>query len=643
MTGEPSEGPTGAAEAWPASDQAPESPEPGAAGESATGGWTVLPGASLPAVDRARPSPWRWWVAIAVTVLVVGSVAGAVVVATRGAGASPTLGYVPSNAIVYAEGRLDVPGDQGVALASFLSNFPGFSDTSNLQAKLDDTWDRLFAAIPGNPLTYSADVAPWVQGTIAVAVLPGATPSAPRAVALVAVANQDRAQAELDKLVTAARSAGVSPAETTIGAAPVWTFPPTARAPGASSGATAAPRERGVSVALLPGAFVAASDPATIGTLQDVKAGRAAGLEGSQPYRDATSGTAASDLAAVYVSTGALGQELQALVPSIAPAPSPLASPLSSPLVACVTRAFPVSAYGTLRAESDRLVADLRAQAPSGSATGTARTSTLVDHVPGTALVYLETHDAGATLVCLLTQVTAVLPATASGSSVRLGQVEGLLGGRLESLVSWMGDAGIVVDAPTGASRVPRVALLASVPDAALAAERLGQLHALIGLATLGGAQGITLTETSHGSATITTVSIAASSLSLPGVTGGAGGAPTSIALSWTLSNGRFILGLGQDEVAALLDQASAQSLGATPAFTDALASAGGPATTGFAYVDLRALRAAAESAMPATERSAYDASVRPYLLPFDRLMVVNSANGSATISRAIITVSNPQ
>jgi hypothetical protein len=113
--------------------------------------------------------------------------------------------------------------------------------------------------------------------------------------------------------------------------------------------------------------------------------------------------------------------------------------------------------------------------------------------------------------------------------------------------------------------------------------------------------------------------------------------------VSWTLADGRFILGLGQDVVAALLDQSTAESLGSTPAFADALASAGGPATTGFAYFDLRAIRAAAELAMPASEQSVYDADVQPYLLPFDRLVVVYGASGSTKTFRAIISVSNPQ
>ena len=442
--------------------------DPQPATDDATGGWTVIPESSPPPANPVRPARWRWWIAIVATVLVVGSAAGVALVATRGAGASPTLGFVPANALVYAEGRLDVPGDQGVALASFLSNFPGFTDTSNVQSKLSQAWDRLFRAIPGNPYTYSGDVAPWVQGTVAVAILPGASPSKPAAVAFVAVADQAKAQAELDRIIATARSAGASPAQTTVSGAAVWTFSP----PSGSSGSGNPTIDHGVSVALLPGVLVAASDPSVIGTVQDVKDGRAAGLEGSQAYRDAASGAASSDLASIYVSTSALEDEMRAFVPGGVP----VASPLAAPLAACAARANPVSAYGTLRAQSDRLVADLRAQEPAGGTPPSPHASTLVDHVPGTALAYIESHDAGTALTCILGQVKAAVSATSPGGSDQLGQVEGLLGGQLESFVSWMGDAGIVVNGPTNTQATPSVALIASVTDPTLAAQRLAQL-----------------------------------------------------------------------------------------------------------------------------------------------------------------------
>ena len=603
----------------------PPAPEP------STDGWTRPPvqPPSAPA-PAGRPRRWRWWVAIAMTVVVIAAGAGVAFVTTRAA-ASTTLAYVPANALVYAEGRLDMPGDQGATVASFLSHFPGFSDTSNLQTKLNDTWDRLLGQIPGNKYTYSADIAPWVQGTVAVAVLPGASPSAPEAVALVAVADQAKAQSELDKIVADARSAGRAPVQSTVGGATVWTFPSAAESTPAAGHA--------MHVALLQGMLVVTNDTAAITAVQDVKSGAAASLASSQAYRDASAGAASSNLASIYISTASLRQQVAALVPSAAPA----ASPLASPLVACATQAIPTSVYGTLRAQADQLVADLRAPLPAGASPAPARQSALVDHVPGNALAYLETHDLGKALACLVTQVKAAIPAASGGSPANLGQVEGMLGGQLESFVSWLGDAGIVVEAPTAGEQMPSVGFIATVTDATLAAQRLGQLKSLIGLAAGSGMQGLTMSDQQDGAATITTLSIATGALSLPGATGGAGGTPASVSISWTLADGRFVLGMGPDVVRNFLDLPAGQSLGTTPAFSAALASAGGPSTGGFAYLDLRAIRATAESVIPPADRSNYEANIRPYLLPFDRLVAVNGVEGSTITTRAIVTVSNPQ
>ena len=608
-----------------------DAPGDAPAPEPSTDGWAIPPvrPPSVPSPAAGR-RPWRWWVAIAATVIVIAAAAGVALVTTRAA-TSTTLAYVPANALVYAEGRLDMPGDQGATLASFLSHFPGFSDTSNLQTKLNDTWDRLLGQIPGNTYTYSADVAPWVQGSVAVAVLPGSSPSSPEAVALVAVADQAKAQAELDKIVAHAESAGAQPVQSSVGGATVWTFQPPA-------GSTAV-AGHAMSVALLPGMLVVASDTAAIAAVQDVKSGAAAGLASSQAYRDASAGAASSDLASIYVSTASLRQQVAALVPSTAPA----ASPLASPLVACAAQAIPTSAYGTLRAQADQLVADLRAPLPAGSSPAPARQSALVDHVPGNALAYLETHDLGKAMACLVTQVKAAIPAASGGSSANLGQVEGMLGGQLESFVSWLGDAGIVVEAPTGGQQLPSVGIIATVTDATLAAQRLGQLQSLAGLAAASGLAGISVSTEQDGSATITTLSVASSALSVPGSIGGAGGTPPSVAISWTLSDGRFVLGLGPNVVRGFLDLPAGQSLGTTPAFGAALASAGGPSTGGFAYLDLRAIRATAESVIPSADRSNYEANIRPYLLPFDRLVAATGMEGSTITTRAIVTVSNPQ
>ena len=605
----------------------PPVPEPSA------DGWTIPP--VQPPVAPAKSGglrPWRWWIAIAATVIVIAAAAGVALVTTRAA-TSATIAYVPANALVYAEGRLDMPGDQGATVASFLSHFPGFSDTSNLQTKLNDTWDRLLGQIPGNKYTYSADIAPWVQGTVAVAVLPGASPSAPEAVALVAVADQAKAQAELDRIVADAKSAGRQPVQSTVGGATVWTFP--------SAAGSAPAAGHAMNVALLPGMLVVANDTAAITAVQDVKSGAAASLASSQAYRDASAGAASSDLASIYISTASLRQQVAALVPSAAPAASPLRlrprwsrarRRRSRP--ACTARSAP-------RRTSSWRTSGRRCRPGRHRPRRASRPWSTT--CPANALAYLETHDLGKALGCMVTQVKAAIPAASGGSPAGLGQVEGMLGGQLESFVSWLGDAGIVVEAPAAGQQLPSVGIIATVTDTTLAGQRLAELQSLAGLAAASGLAGISVSTEQDGAATITTLSVSSSALSVPGSIGGAGGTPPTVAISWTLSDGRFVLGLGPGVVRSFLDLPAGQSLGTTPAFSAALASAGGPSTGGFAYLDLRAIRATAEAVIPSADRSSYEANIRPYLLPFDRLVVVNGLEGSTTTTRAIITVSNPQ
>ena len=626
-------------------------------GAEAPAAWEIQP-ADVPAAGGAagRVRPWRWWVAILATILVIGAGAGVALVTTR-ASTSATLAYVPADAIVYAEGRLDVPGDQGAALAAFLTHFPGFADTSNLQSKLNQTWDRLLGQVPGNPYTYTGDVAPWIQGTIAVAVLPGGSAATPRVVALAAVADQAAAQTELDKVVADAKRAGMAPTQSSVGGATVWTFTEPPSGAGSGTAGTQAHAPGALHVALLSGMLVAATDITAIGDVQDVRAGRAPGLASAQGYRDATAGAAASDLASIYLAPGSLEHAVTGLVPGAsgaavpsgaARAPVASAAALASPLAACASGAVPVAAYGTLRAESDRLLLDVRAPLPAGSVPGTPRSSSLVDHVPADALAYLESHDLGTTLGCMARQIQAALPADA-GSSGAAGQLGGLLGGELPSFVSWIGDAGLVVEAPTAGQAEPSVGLIATVTDQAAAAQRLGQLRTLVGFATMAGVKGISVSDAQHGTATITTLTVDPSALSIPGASTPSGlvgpGATAAgpVSISWTLSDGRFVLGLGPGVVERFLDLPVDQSLGETPAFGEALAAAGGPRTTGFTYLDLRAIRAAAETLVPSAERSSYESNVRPYLLPFDRLVAVNGLDGSTATMHAIVTVSNPQ
>lgn len=109
----------------------------------------------------------RWLVAGLATILVVALVGGALFLAAPRTGApSATAHYVPADTAMYAEMRLDLPGDQHDNLASFMSHFPGFADQASFQTKFDETLNTLIAR-NGSNISWTNDVKPWFGGQVA--------------------------------------------------------------------------------------------------------------------------------------------------------------------------------------------------------------------------------------------------------------------------------------------------------------------------------------------------------------------------------------------------------------------------------------------------------------------------------------------
>ena len=111
----------------------------------------------------------RWLVAGLATVLVLALVGGVLVLAAPRAGApSATAHYVPADTGMYAEIRLDLPGDQHDNLAAFMSHFPGFADQAAFQQKIDESLNSVLNSRSNGQLDWTNDVKPWFGGQIAV-------------------------------------------------------------------------------------------------------------------------------------------------------------------------------------------------------------------------------------------------------------------------------------------------------------------------------------------------------------------------------------------------------------------------------------------------------------------------------------------
>ncbi|HEX6127544.1 MAG TPA: DUF3352 domain-containing protein, partial [Candidatus Limnocylindria bacterium] len=120
-----------------------------------------------PAVMR-----WRYPIigAVAVLAAAVGLVLGSVLVTSGAAPLARAADYVPADAVMYFEARLDLPGTQRANLRGLLERFPAADVDAILGDALADTLDEALASGDA-PFDYSNDVAPWFDGTMAVAFL----------------------------------------------------------------------------------------------------------------------------------------------------------------------------------------------------------------------------------------------------------------------------------------------------------------------------------------------------------------------------------------------------------------------------------------------------------------------------------------
>ncbi len=247
--------------------------------------------------------------------------------------------------------------------------------------------------------------------------------------------------------------------------------------------------------------------------------------------------------------------------------------------------------------------------------------ATMAGEVPGSSLVFVETHDLGTALSSLLAQAKAQPGVEQLGLPIE--SIESLLGAKLEDLFAWVGDVAVVGWTSDGQ---PGGALVSQVTDPTAADARLRQVQAFLQLAGVGGA--VTTSTSTYAGATITSATVS--------------DAGTDVTISFALSDGTFVLGLGEASVKAVLDVTPETALAADPGYQATMSAAGPSTNAGSAYVDLRGVREGIEPLLPADQRPRYEAEVKPWLLPFDQMGAVTYQDGSTTVSQTVITTQQP-
>jgi hypothetical protein len=564
----------------------------------------------------ARPggSRLRWAIALVVTAAVVVG-AGVATVLMTGQSADPdVLAWTPEDSVMYAELRLDLPGDQEAELAKVLAAFPGFDDQAAFTGKLGEALDRLVGEATDGAHDYRTWIDPWFGGALALSMAPppGGTAGAevePRVLLLASVDDADGAAAWADALL---RESGAASSTETYESVTITILSP------AGSGDAARPP---VAYAVL-GPVLAIGDPASVRASIDTNG--SSGLGAGEAFRAAVAsvpgdrlGFAFVDTAALMKAAGSMSGELGVDADASFP---PLIADLTAPWMAA-----------SMRAADGDLVVETRSPHLDAMGPAAVGTSVLAGLVPPDTLFLATEHDVGASIE-RARELASADPEIAKGLE-ELESGLALLGG-LDAVTGWIGDAGVAVvpdgDAASGGLLV--------VPDDRAAADRL--LTTLRGFLSLAGGN-IQVRDEAYGSATITILDLGDLG-SLTGDLGdGAGDLPSgSLEVAYSVTDEVVVLGVGPAFVRAVLDAREGSSLADQARFSGLLDRAGARHAS-LVWLDVAGIRELAEGMIPADERTSYEREIRPYLQALDAVIGASVPGGDIDRSTVIFSMAD--
>jgi hypothetical protein len=294
----------------------------------------------------------------------------------------------------------------------------------------------------------------------------------------------------------------------------------------------------------------------------------------------------------------------------------------------------PMRGAMAVSASGDRIAMDAVSAAPTGPFAVENADRGLAAEVPGDALYYSESGNIGAALTAVI-ETLKEAAATDPDAAEQIATAEAAVGADLEELVAWVDDGAIVAGwdgtAPYGG--------LVLVPnDVAAAERRLGQLATFAGLAGMDAESGVSVSEDEIAGATVTTIRWEDPSgggmESVP--------VPTGVAIQYTVTDDRALIGIGETFVGMVLELDADDSLATNPRFTEAIEDLGGATNAGATWLDLAGAREAIMSAMTdwigaMDPDGAFEREIEPWLLPLDRMVTVTVLDGDLLVSRSAL------
>ena len=573
------------------------------------------------------PTPVRVAVVAVVAALAVaiGVAASGFLTGQRAVGGGAA--YVPADAPFFAELRLEASDAQDAALREFLGHFPaieGIDLEQPLYGQLGTRIDEMLAE-EGAGVTWADDVATWFDGRVAMALTdvpldaldapldPSAAAPVPPFVVLLGVTDRAAAAASIDRILAEAGDGGPAFTESEhLGI--------TIR--------SADDAERGA-YALTDDQLIIAPNADGIRAALDAEADGAGTLAETAAMARLTEQLPDDWLAFM---TYDMTELMTASLDAAGAESTEMAS-----LFGSVLEHQSVRGAMALTAAGDRLALTMAADPPTGPFTVANAERRLAEHVPADALYYAEAGNIGRSFAAVISSMKGALAEAGEGEGEeQVRTIEAALGADLEELVAWIEDGAVSIGFADGEVYGGFV-LVPNDLDAAR--RRLDQLTSFAGLGGLDPDSGISVEETDVAGVTVTTIrwdgGEDVEAFAMP--------APSSVGVQYAITNDDLVvIGVGDRFVRNSLELSIDASLASAPRFSDAVAELGGPGSAGITWIDIAGVREAVEGAVGpllGSESGAYEADVRPWLLPLDRIVSVARLEGDAVVTRSVLLV----
>jgi hypothetical protein len=544
-----------------------------------------------------RRGRWRWSIALAATAAMVVSSSGLVAFAQSGSGVSAGPRFVPADAPLYVEARLDLPDGQGESLASFLSAFPGFADEGSFQTKIDEAVDSLLADATEGEITI-ADIRAFATGEIGLTItsLSAEVMESDEPPMVIGVGISDRAAAE-------AFVAGLAEdVETeTYGSATLYV-------------------DDEATVAVADEWILLSPQADQIEAAVDVLDGSAPSLAEDPDFSAAFARVPAGHLGAVYLDIQSLGSLIEmGMAQGMTEGMEMGGMPMD--LETLLTQ-LPTDMVAYLAAAPDRMTLEAFITTADGTPPLPVGESDLASLFPTDTQLYIETRELGSVLAGALGTVFATMD---EESAAQMAPIEDMLGVPLPELLDFVSDAGIGAGLTSDGLWL---GVAAEVTDPESAAERMERLMSIVTVLGASAEAGISVETEAVGDVDVTTITLPIDSAEM--------GLPFDIGqtLSVALTDSSLLLGTG-DFVTNALTQPGTDSLAASAAYTDAL----GDDTTnsGVVYANIGSLLALLDPMLAALMPEW--AEIAPYATALDRFVAVGTADDEVISARMTIIV----